>query len=122
MAKVDLLITPESERYVKSGDVLICDDESKWLIIRLESSDFMLYDLETSKYMLLEKSYIKYQLNSRLPENSKKKVTDVVLARATNVRLDIVNKKLGSRYGCREMESQVLRGEDLTIKFEIPCL
>lgn len=122
MAKIELIETKDAERYVKSGDIILCGDDTKWLVMRLENSDFILYNLETYKYMMLDKGYIMYCLNGdrQVPKNQR--VTELELSRATTVSLDLVIKKISSRCGVRSLESKVLRGEDLIINLEVPLI
>lgn len=122
MAKVKLIEVKDTDRYVKSGDVLLCSDNFTWLIIRLETADFLLYNLETAKYKILEKNRIKFELNGgNNPVPKKLQVTDLSLSRETTVRLDIVINKL-SPCGAEDFKARILKGEDLTIKFEVPSM
>jgi hypothetical protein len=80
---------------VTSGDIVACDDGTKWLAIRLENNKFICYDLETHKYMEVRDEEGAY------------------------VTLKAINNTLGSRYGCKDLHPQLLKAEDIDIEIVV---
>jgi regulator of sigma D len=88
-------IDNSKNKIVTSGDMVICQDKTIWLLIRLENNEFIAYNLQTHKYMTIRDE------------------------RGTYITLGSVNKTLASRYGTEDMLIKLIKSDEVIINLEI---